>query len=1189
MPEFVHLHLHTEYSLLDGACRIDELLDQAVALKMPAIAVTEHGNMFSSVLFHDHARARGLNPILGCEVYVAPGSRHTKSGNPGETQNHLVLLAETLEGYHNLIKLVSGGYTEGFYYKPRIDKEFLARHAKGLIGLSSCLKGEVAEGLSHQQEKRAIDAAGAYRDILGPDNFFLEMQWHGIEEQRIVNSGLPAIARDLNLPLVCTNDVHYLRESDAHAHDILLCIGTGKAFSDPKRLRYDARQFFLKSADEMAATFKDFPDALVNTRRIAERCNVTLEENVSHLPNFDVPPDFTLDDYFEHVAREGFKQRLIRLQQLAAAGTLRHTIDEYERALSYEIEMIKRMKYPGYFLIVWDFIRHAREQGIPVGPGRGSAAGSLVAYCLRITDVDPIDFGLIFERFLNPERVSLPDIDIDFCERRRGEVIDYVTQKYGRENVAQIITFGTMKAKAVVRDVGRVLEMPFSDVDRVAKLIPPTLEMTLDKALEESQALKDLEQNDPTVKELLSVARRLEGMTRHASVHAAGVVIAPKAITEYAPLYKGARDEITTQWSMKEIERVGLLKMDFLGLSTLTLIFDTIAEITRTTGVELIIEDVPLDDATTYQIFQDGQTYGIFQFESSGMRDILRKAKPQRLEDLIALNALYRPGPLRSGMVDDFIARKQGRTEVKFELPELEPILADTYGVIAYQEQVMRISNVLAGFTLGEADLLRKAMGKKDPEVMGKMRGKFLEGAKRNGINEKSAARTFELMEHFAGYGFNKSHSTAYALLAYQTAYLKANYPWQFAAALLTIESANTDKLTLYLGECRDRGIPVLPPDVNESQLAFTVTPEGVRFGLTAIKNVGEGAIRSLLEVRAKQPQGRIASLHALCEDLDLRLVNKRVFESLIKAGALDSLAAADRSLAALGPAAFRPRLIAAIDAACEHGTRYQRDRDEGQAQLFGLGDDAHATEGESPQAMALPEVPPWTEADQLVFEKETLGLYWSGHPVDRFASELKELGARSTGELAQMPATGSRSDAWGPGGPKPIEPDTSVGGVVGACRQLKTRKGDRMAVFTLEDSQGGVEVIAFPEAYQRAGSLIEPGTMVLVRGKLERDDESVRVLASEITAIESVRERLTREVAIRLTVPAGRGLFEALGEIFSRHRGDRRVSFEFELPVDSKRLRVKADVSSQIRVRPSSRLIAEVEQVVGRGAVSLR
>jgi DNA polymerase-3 subunit alpha len=1186
MSDFVHLHLHTEFSLLDGACRIDELLDQAVAMKMPAIAVTEHGNLFSSVIFHDHARARGLNPILGCEVYVAPGSRHTKSGNPGETQNHLVLLAETLEGYHNLIKLVSAGYTEGFYYKPRIDKELLASHAKGLIGLSSCLKGEVAEGLSHQQDRKAVEAAAAYRDILGPGNFFLEMQWHGIEEQRLVNGGLPAIARDLNLPLVCTNDVHYLRESDAHPHDVLLCIGTGKAFSDTKRLRYEARQFFLKSAEEMAGVFGEFPEALLNTRRIAERCNVRLEEGANHLPNFDVPAPFTLDDYFEHIARQGFAERLSRLRQLAATGALRHTIDEYERRLSYEIDMIKQMKYPGYFLIVWDFIRYAREQGIPVGPGRGSAAGSLVAYCMRITDVDPIDFDLIFERFLNPERVSLPDIDIDFCERRRGEVIEYVTRKYGRENVAQIITFGTMKAKAVVRDVGRVLEMPFSDVDKVAKQIPAALDMTLDKALEENQALRDLEQNDPKVKELLSVARRLEGMTRHASVHAAGVVIAPKAITEYAPLYKGARDEITTQWSMKEIERVGLLKMDFLGLSTLTLIFDAIAEIKRTTGQALNFDEVPLDDQKTYQLFQDAQTYGIFQFESSGMRDILRKAKPQRLEDLIALNALYRPGPLRSGMVDDFIARRHGRTEVKYELAELEPILAETYGVIAYQEQVMRISNVLAGFTLGEADLLRKAMGKKNPEVMAKMRGSFLEGARKKGINEKKAAHTFELMEHFAGYGFNKSHSTAYALLAYQTAYLKANFPWHFAAALLTIEAQNTEKLALYLGECRDRGIPVLPPDINESQLAFTVTPDGVRFGLTAIKNVGEGAIESLLAVRAKQ--GRIRSLHGLCEELDLRLVNKRVFESLSKAGAFDSLAAGDPALSSLRPAALRPRLFAAIDAACDHGVRHQRDRDEGQAQLFGFSSDAHGADGQPTTGLTLPEAPPWSEIDQLAFEKETLGLYWSGHPVDRFATDLKEFGARSTGELAQLPTNGSRSDGWGPGGPKPIEPDTSVGGIVAAIRQLRTRKGDRMAVFTLEDSHGGVEVIAFPEAFQRAASLIETGTLVLVRGKLERDDESVRILASEIMPLDRVREQLAREVAIRLPVQAGRSVFEALGEVFSRHRGDRRVSFEIELPGDQKRLRVKADVSL-IRVRPSSTLVAEVERIVGVGAVSLR
>jgi DNA polymerase III subunit alpha len=793
VADFVHLHLHTEYSLLDGACRIDEVLDQAVRLKMPAIAVTEHGNMFSSVIFHDHARQRGLNPILGCEVYVAPGSRFDKNGNPGATQNHLVLLAETLEGYHNLIKLVSAGYTEGFYYKPRIDKALLAQHSKGLIGLSSCLKGEVAEGLSHAQDRKAIEAAATYRDILGPENFFLEMQWHGIEEQRVVNSGIPSIARDLSLPLVCTNDVHYLRDSDAHPHDVLLCIGTGKGFNDAKRLRYEAKQFFLKTPEEMAAVFADHPDAVSNTLRIAERCKVVLPDGTNYLPNFDVPPGYTLDEYFEHVARQGFAERLPRLRQRAAAGELRHTIDEYETRLSYELQMIKKMGYPGYFLIVWDFIRYAREQGIPVGPGRGSAAGSLVAYSMRITDVDPLDFNLIFERFLNPERVSMPDIDIDFCERRRGEVIDYVTRKYGRANVAQIITFGTMKAKAVVRDVGRVLEMPFADVDKVAKQIPAALDMTLDKALEESEPLRLMEQSDPKVKELLSVARRLEGMTRHASVHAAGVVIAPQAITEYAPLYKGAHDEIVTQWSMKDIERVGLLKMDFLGLSTLTLITDAIAEIERTTGTKLDINAVPLDDPKTYQIFQEGQTYGIFQFESSGMRDILRKARPQSLEDLIALNALYRPGPLRSGMVDDFIARKGGKVEIKYELPQLAPILDETYGVIAYQEQVMRIARELGGFTLGEADLLRKAMGKKKADVMQAQRAKFVAGAVKNSVNEKKAGHIFDLMEHFAGYGFPKAHSTAYAFLAYQTAYLKANYPWHFAAALLTIEAQNTD------------------------------------------------------------------------------------------------------------------------------------------------------------------------------------------------------------------------------------------------------------------------------------------------------------------------------------------------------------------------------------------------------------
>src|SRR5436853_593866 len=952
--EFVHLHVHTEFSLLDGACRIDELLDEAVKLKMPALAVTEHGNMFSSVVFHDHARERGIKPILGCEVYVAQGSGFEKTGPQTET-NHLVLLAETDEGYKNLIKLVSAGYTEGFYYRPRIDKELLAHHAKGLIGLSSCLKGEVASALRVEQARPALEAAGRLRDILGPDNFFLEMQYQGIEEQKIVNRGLLPLAKELNLPLVCTNDVHYLKQGDHQPHDILLCIGTGKTVNDAQRMRYHGDQFFLKTPEQMGVVFGDVPDGLKNTLLIAERCNVTIPKGVNHLPTFGVPDGFTIDSYFEHIARDGFAQRLPRLQELAAAGRLHHTIDEYERRLDYEIEMIKKMGFPGYLLIVWDFIRYAREEHIPVGPGRGSAAGSLVAWCMRITDVDPLAFDLIFERFLNPERISMPDIDIDFCERRRGEVITYVTEKYGRDKVAQIITFGTMKAKAVVRDVGRVLEMPYADVDKVAKQIPPALDMTLDKALEESEPLRLMEQNDPKVKELLAVARRLEGMTRHASVHAAGVVIAPNAITNYAPLYKGAHDEIVTQWSMKDIERVGLLKMDFLGLSTLTLIDDCIKEIARTTGEQLNIDRIPLDDPKTYQIFQEGQAYGIFQFESSGMRDILRKAKPQRLDDLIALNALYRPGPLRSGMVDDYIARKQGKTEVKYELPALEPILADTYGVIAYQEQVMRISNVLAGFTLAEADILRAAMGKKNPEVMAKMRGKFVDGAKKLGHNEKKAAHIFELMEHFAGYGFNKSHSTAYAFLAYQTAYLKANYPWHFAAALFTIESQNTEKLAMYLGEARERGIPVLPPDINESQIRFTVEKTGVRFGLTAIKNVGEGAIESLLKVRAKQ--GRITSLHALCEDLDLRLFNKRVFESLAKAGALDVLATG-----VTGPAReTRPRLIAAVDVACEYGARQQRDKEQGQGGLFGGDDQASGPNGEGASA-TMPAATPWTE-----------------------------------------------------------------------------------------------------------------------------------------------------------------------------------------------------------------------------------
>jgi DNA polymerase-3 subunit alpha len=1183
MSEFVHLHLHTEFSLLDGACRIDELLDQVQKLRMPAVAVTEHGNMFSAVVFHDHARHRGIKPILGCEVYVAPGSRFQKSGPATETYNHLVLLAETREGWHNLIKLVSAGYTEGFYRKPRIDKELLSAHAKGLIGLSSCLKGEIPSQLCADQAAAARASAATFRDLLGPRNFFLEMQWHGIDDQKTVNRGLVPIAHDLGLPLVTTNDVHYLNHGDHVPHDILLCIGTGRTVNDGQRLRYHGDQFFLKTAEEMAAAFGDYPEALRNTLLIAERCNVDLGGAENHLPDFEVPAGSSLDDYFDQTVRAGFAERLTRLRALQSSGVLRHPVEEYETRLAYEIEMIKRMKYAGYFLIVWDFIRYAREHGIPVGPGRGSAAGSLVAYCLRITDVDPLEYDLIFERFLNPERVSLPDIDIDFCERRRGEVIEYVTRKYGRENVAQIITFGTMKAKAVVRDVARALDVPLGDANRVAKLIPAALDMTIDKAVAENPALKELEQTDPKVKELLAVARRLEGMTRHASTHAAGVVIAPRPITEFAPLYKGGRDEIVTQWAMKEVERMGLLKMDFLGLSTLTLIHDALGEIEHTTGERLDIDAIPLDDPKTYELFAEGQTYGIFQFESSGMRDILRRAKPQRLDDLIALNALYRPGPLRSGMVDDFIARKQGSKEIKYELPQLAPILADTYGVIAYQEQVMRIAASLANFSLGQSDVLRKAMGKKNPAVMQAQREKFVRGAIANRINEKRATKIFDLMEHFAGYGFNKSHSTAYAYLAYQTAFLKANYPWHFAAALLTIEAQNTDKLALYLGECRERGIPVLPPDLNESELRFTVTPLGVRFGLTAIKNVGEQAVLSILEHR--RATGRLGSLHELCEGVDLRLVNKRVLESLVKSGAADSLA----GNGTLAPRLVRPRLLAAIDAAGEHATRIQRDRDQGQADLFHGNDDTGHMTGAPP----LPAATAWTEIEQLTAEKEALGLFWSGHPIDSHATDLREVGARTiaelmpgSGEPAPMDQNAGRTERRAP--PKSGE-DVTVAGIISGMRVVKTRKGDRMGVFVLEDRHGGIEVVVYTDPFARFERILDDGALIVVRARFEKDDEESKLYASEIAPIASLRERLARELAITVAVPPhGRETFEALATLFDQHRGDKPVTLQLELRGE-RPLRVRAQVSSQIRVNPSPALLTAVQKLCGEGSVVLR
>src|SRR5271169_2519649 len=783
MPQFVHLHLHTDYSMLDGACDVEKLCQRVKEMGMPAVAMTDHGNIFGAVHFVNAAKAAGIKPIVGCELYVCQKEDHDIERMPpeGDAYNHLLVLAENEEGYRNLTKITSEASLHGFYYKPRISKKFLAEHSKGLIGLSGCLKGEVAEFLMEEKYDAARKAAATYSDIFGKENFFLEIQDQGLEQEHRIRSGLFQLEKDLGLPLVATNDSHYLCEDDAHAQDVMLCIQTGKSIQETNRMKFEGTQFYVKNGDEMLRVFKDAPQVLSRTLDIAERCNLRLEKVPSPFPHFDVPDGFTLDSYFEHIARQGFARRMENLRNAAASGRLKHSLADYEQRLAREIGIIQQMKFSGYFLIVWDFIRYARDCGIPVGPGRGSAAGAVVAYSLGITNIDPLQHELLFERFLNPERISMPDIDIDFCMNRRGEVIEYVTHKYGRENVAQIITFGTMAAKAAIKDVGRAMDIPYSDVDRIAKMVPTTLNIKLDDALQESVALQEAYEKDSQVRELLDTARKLEGLVRNSGVHAAGVVISPKPLTDLVPLHRTKNDEIVTAFDMVAIEKMGLLKMDFLGLTTLTILTDALKLIVQTRGTPITLENVPLEDAETYQkVFHKGLTSGVFQFESHGMRDVLRKYQPNSIEDLTALNALYRPGPIQGGMIDDFVDRKHGRKRVEYELPELQEILQETLGVIVYQEQVMQIANRLAGYSLGEADLLRRAMGKKKAEEMAQQRERFVEGAAQRKFPPKKIEKIFDLMAQFAGYGFNKSHSAAYALLAYHTAYLKTHYPVEF-------------------------------------------------------------------------------------------------------------------------------------------------------------------------------------------------------------------------------------------------------------------------------------------------------------------------------------------------------------------------------------------------------------------------
>jgi len=1154
-PRFVHLHLHTDYSLLDGACEITELVSEAARRGMPAVAVTDHGNLFAAEYFFHEATTRGVQPIIGCEVYVARGSRldrgtETPGDAPGAGRsNHLLLLCENNEGYRNLIKLVSAGFLEGFYYKPRIDYELLSRHSRGLIALSACLRGEVADNLVAERYEQARETAYRLRDIFGKGNFFLEVQDQGIEIEQRVNQDLVRLSKETGIPLVVTNDCHYLSRADARAQEVLLCIQTGKTMSDSARMRFATDQFYFKTAAEMAQVFRELPEALERTVQIADRCSVKIERIANPFPEFRVPEGHTTESYFEQVAREGFARRLPHLEGLAREGRLRQPLAAYEQRLTDEIRMIRQMRFAGYFLIVWDFIHYARAQGVPVGPGRGSAAGSLVSYALGITDVDPLQYGLLFERFLNPERLTLPDIDIDFCMRRRGEVIEYVTQRYGRENVAQIITFGTMAAKAALKDVGRALDMPYGEVDRLAKLVPPQLNITLEDALKQSAQLRQAAERDERVKELIEIALRLEGLARHASTHAAGVVISPQPLTEFVPLYRTNRDEIITQYDMNALERIGLLKMDFLGLRTLTILDDTVRLIRQNRGVTLTLEDIPLDDPETYQLFSRSDTSGIFQFESHGMREILRRYQPTRLEDLTALNALYRPGPLQGGMVEDFIERKHGRRKVSYELPELKEILEETYGVIIYQEQVMQIANRLAGFSLGEADILRRAMGKKKKEEMAAQRDKFVAGCKARGVPVKKAERIFDLMAEFAGYGFNKSHSCAYALLAYQTGYLKTHYPVEFWAALLTSEMGNTDKVVKYIHEARSAGITVLPPDVNSSDLDFTPVGEQIRFGLRAIKNVGENTVRGILEARSRL--GRFRSIFEFCEAVDTRLLNRRVLESLIKAGAMDSLGAR------------RAQLYAVIDRAIERAQRLQRVRQSGQHGLFAGG----AAPAEAPPE-PLPDVEEWSEQERLSSEYATVGFYLSGHPLDKYAGRLAEL---AVVELAGL--EGRRSGE-----------EVSVAGIVVSTRAMRSKKGDRWAICTLQDRTGTVEALVFPEWFARYEPLLRADTPLLIRGRVNVEEAGTRVVVSEAKLLEDVVEPPPTLLRVRVELAGmDEELLDRLQELLESKPGPCRVAFDLVQPDGT-----TATLQAERRVRPDRELVDAVRAMCGHDAVQV-
>ncbi len=1102
-PDFVHLHLHTQYSLLDGAIRIDALLDRVKKFGMSSVAITDHGTMFGTIEFYEKAVAAGIKPVIGCECYVSPGPIQDRTP-ANKMRYHLILLAETITGYRNLCHLVSIAALDGFYYRPRVDKELLRSYSEGIIALSACLQGEVPRRIRENRMDAADEAALEYQKIFGEGNFFLEVQNNGIAAQVEVNEALRDMSQRLSIPLVASNDCHYLDSEDVTAHEVLLCIQTGKTIHDPNRFKFQTDQLYLKSKAEMAADFYDFPGALSNTVEIANRCQVAFDFDTFHFPKFNTGTRQTVEDAFRDKVRNGFKRIMEKVRQ--RDPEIDSTV--YEKRLEREISTIIEMGFPSYFLIVADFIRYAKKKNIPVGPGRGSAAGSLVAYSLGITDLDPIEHELIFERFLNPARKSMPDIDVDFCINGREEVFKYVVEKYGGEEyVAQIITYGKMKTRAVIRDVGRALDIPLPEVDALAKMVPDVLGVSLNEALEKEPRIVELAESKPEIGELIKICRVLEGLPRHASTHAAGVVVADKPLVNYMPLYRGKRGEVTTQFDMKYVEKIGLVKFDFLGLRNLTVIQETLRLIEEQGKTVPDMANLDFDDADTYRLLAAADTTGVFQLESSGMKSLLARLRPECFDDIIALVALYRPGPLESGMVDDFVERKHGRKKVTYLVPELESVLKPTYGVIVYQEQVMQIAGVLANYKMAEADDLRKAMGKKIKSILAEHRSRFVDGAVQNKIPREKAETIFDLIEKFGGYGFNKSHSAAYALITYQTAYLKAHFPVEMLAALLTSAMHSTEGVVKFTAECRHQGIEVLPPDINKSEIAFTVENGKIRFGLVAVKNVGEGAIEAMIEERTGS--GPFSNLFDFCERMDLTKSNKRVIESLIKSGAFDSTGE------------FRSRMMASLDDAVEYGQRMQREKNNPQMGLFDFMDDEQPASNYPP----LPQIEEWDPREKLALEKESLGFYISGHPLDTYRDDVEKYSDADTLTLPE----------------KKDGQTVRVGGIISAVKEITSKNG-RMAFVSLEDINGVIEVIVFSRLYSEVEPLIRDTRVVFVEGEIQKREAEVKILANNVIPIERAEETWTASVHVFLDVNrADRKLLKQLYEILSAHPGSCR------------------------------------------------